>query len=46
MGFSVAPKELQCLNPVVILPFKLNVAVSLPPQRSGNPPSQSMTAAM
>lgn len=46
MGFSVAPKELQCLNPVVILPFKLIVAVSLPPQHSGNPPSQSVIAVM
>lgn len=45
-GFSVAPKELQCLNPAVILPFKLTVAVSLPLQPSGNPPRQAMLAVM
>lgn len=46
MGFSVAPKELQCLNPAVILPFKLTVAVSLPSQPSGNPSRQAMLAVM
>lgn len=42
----MAPKELQCPNPAVILPFKFNVAVSLPPQPSGNPPRQAMLAVM
>lgn len=46
MGFSVAQKEAWCLNPAVILPFKINVAISLCPQHSGNPPRQVMLAVM